>query len=114
MSTFSLFSLFTARDVIKAVSSALHLSPSKFDKDLDKWQPSVYARHTEKRFRLLINQLELHEGQYYTPQQYTDKFAMKIDFIRGLHTDNKELCDLCYELANNALNKKYKIWDTTK
>jgi hypothetical protein len=56
----------------------------------------------------------LHEGQYYTPQQYTDKFAMKIDFIRGLHKDNKELCDLCYELADNALNKKYKIWDTTK
>lgn len=107
MSTFSLFSLFTARDVVKAVSSVLHLSPTKFDKDLENWDPSAYPKNTLRRWKLLLYKWEAHQGSYLgNLKDYFRILEIKCDSIFIMHRDTPGIHEECQQLLHDIYNKK--------
>ena len=109
MSTFSLFSLFTGRDVMKVIGTSLGLTPTKFDKDLENWDPSAYPKNTLKRWRLLLHKWEAHQGSYYGKvNDYYRILENKCDGIFVMHRDTPGIHEECQELLHIAFNKKSK------
>ena len=109
MSTFSLFSLFTGRDVMKVIGTSLGLTPTKFDKDLENWDPSAYPKNTLKRWKLLLYKWEAHQGSYYGKvNDYYRILENKCDGIFVMHRDTPGIHEECQELLHIAFNKKSK------
>ena len=109
MSTFSLFSLFTGRDVMKVIGNSLGLTPTKFDKDLENWEPSAYPKNTLKRWRLLLHKWEAHRGNYHGNEvDYYNILKIKCDSILVMHRDTPGIHEECQELLFTTFDKKTK------
>ena len=109
MSTFSLFSLFTGRDVMKVIGTSLGLTPTKFDKDLENWDPSAYPKNTLKRWKLLMHKWEKHQGTYFgNLKDYYRIVETKCDSIFVMHRDTPGIHEQCQQLFHDTYDKKYE------